>query len=77
MRAIERTAFFDETGQMRIENLPLLKNQKVKLIILVEDNEEKDLYALSSQSLSNAYSKEEPDYNLSLLNEPNPNYEGR
>lgn len=77
MRAIETFAVFDETGKMTIENSPLLKNKKVKLIILIEDDEEKDFYSLVSQGLSNAYSADEPDYTTSFINEPNPNYARR
>ena len=46
MRAIETTAFFDDKGELKIENLPKIKNQKVKLLILMEETEQNDSYSL-------------------------------
>jgi hypothetical protein len=74
MRAIETTAQFDENGKIIIDKLPNIKNKKVRLLILMEEDSENDFYNLSSQSLSNAYSVHEPDYDLSLVKEPNPDY---
>lgn len=76
MKAIETFAVFDEEGKMSIENPPLLKNKKVKLLILIEE-EENQFYKLSSEGLSKAYSANEPDYDLSLISEPNATFEGR
>lgn len=77
MRAIETFAVFDNAGKMMVEDVPMLKNKKVKLLILIEEDQEKDYYTLSSNGLSNAYSHDEPHYDLSLVKEPNPAYEGR
>ncbi len=77
MKTIETFAVFDEDGKMIVENSPLLKNKKVKLLILIEEDEEKDFYSLSSHGLSKAYSTDEPDYDLSLVNEPNADYAAR
>lgn len=79
MKAIETSAVFDENGQIFIDNLPAIKNQKVKLLILIDEDEEDDFYALSARGLSKAYSDDEPDYDLSSIKEPNPLYknEGR
>ncbi len=66
MRAIETFAVFDETGKMVIENAPVLKNKKVKLLILIEEDQENDFYTLSANGLSNAYSHEDPEYDQSL-----------
>ncbi len=74
MRAIETTAFFDEKGELKIEDLPKIKNQKVKLLILMEETEQNEWYKLSEKSLSNAYGDNEPDYSLNMVKEPNPDY---
>ncbi len=63
---------------MNIDNLPVIKNKKVKLIILIDEEEwDNDFYSLSSQGLSKAYSNEEPEYDLSLVKEPNAAYARR
>ncbi|MDQ6610623.1 MAG: glycosyl hydrolase family 31 [Bacteroidota bacterium] len=75
MKAIETAANFDENGQLIIHHLPELRNQKVKLLILIEDDETEDeFYNLSLQGLSNTYANEEPEYDLSLVKEHNPMY---
>jgi hypothetical protein len=75
MQAIETTANFNEKGELEIDNLPLIKNQKVKLLILLEENEMNEWHQFSRQHLSAAYGKEEPEYTLGMLKEPNPDYE--
>lgn len=77
MKAIETFAVFDEDGKMIIENPPLLKNKKVKLLMLIEEDEESGFYNLSSQGLSNAYAVNEFDYDLTSVKEPNVDYESR
>lgn len=74
MKAIETTASFDETGKLSIDNLPPLKNQKAKIIFLFEEEKEDDFYFLSAQGLAKAYSDNEPEYDTSLIKEPNPEY---
>lgn len=75
MRAIETSAVFDENGHILIQNLPLIKNKKVKLLFLIEDEKtENEFYTLSEEGLSKAYSSDEPEYDLSLIKEPNPSY---
>jgi len=73
MRAIERLAEFDENGNCIIHNPPALKNKKVKLLILLED-EDNEFYNLSTIGLSKLYSEDEPDYDVSMIKEPNPDY---
>lgn len=77
MKAIETFAVFDENGSMQIENLPVFKNQKVKILFLIAEDEDKDFYRTSLSGLASAYSDDEPDYDLSLVNEPNIAYAGR
>lgn len=74
MQAIETTASFNEKGELKIDNLPTIKNQKVKLLILLEEDEQNDWYQFSGKGLSAAYSEEEPSYTLNMLQEPNPDY---
>lgn len=62
MKAIETTAHFDEVGLLKIDNLPIIKNQHVKLLILIE--EQTDWYKFSGEGLSAAYGENEPDYTL-------------
>ena len=45
MKAIETFAVFDGEGKMIVENSPLIKNKKVKLLILIEEDEEKDFHS--------------------------------
>jgi hypothetical protein len=74
MKAIETTAFFDENGKLSIDNLPLVKNQKAKIIFLFEEESEDEFYAFSAQGLAKAYSDDEPGYDTALIKEINPEY---
>ena len=74
MQAIETTASFNEKGELKIDNLPIIKNQKVKLLILLDETEQKEWHQFSGKALSKAYTEDEPDYTLNMLKEPNPDY---
>ena len=74
MKAIETTATFDDNGEIIMDKMPGIKNKKVKLLILIEDDSNDDLYNLSSESLSKAYADNEPEYDLLLVKEPNAGY---
>ena len=75
MQAIETRAVFDKDGKLIIEDLPAIKNKKVKLLFLInEEDDANEFYDLSLQGLSKAYSNDEPEYNSSLIKEPNPLY---
>ncbi len=74
MKAIETTAHFDGKGELKIDNLPSIKNQNVKLLILIEENEQNDWHQFSVNGLSTAYSEDEPEYTLNLIKESNPDY---
>lgn len=52
----------------------MIKNKKVKLLILIEKNEQSEWYHFSDKSLAAAYGENEPDYTLNMLKEPNPDY---
>lgn len=75
MQVIETTASFNEKGELTIDNLPIIKNQKVKLLILLEENDQNEWYRFSVAGLSAAYGEDEPSYTLNMLNEPNPDYQ--
>ena len=80
MKAIETSAEFDKNGRIILHDMPAIKNKKVKLLILIEEEDSKnEFYDLSMQGLSKAYSTDEPEYNGSLVKESNPEYknEGR
>ena len=74
MQAIETTARFNEKGELKIDNLPIIKNQKVRLLILVDESEHNEWYRFSGRGLSEAYGEDEPFYSLDMLKEPNPDY---
>lgn len=75
MKAIETKAEFDENGHIILDEMPDIKNKKVKLLILIDEEDLKnEFYDLSMQGLSKAYSIDEPEYNQSSVKEPNPEY---
>ncbi|MDP2414483.1 hypothetical protein [Daejeonella sp.] len=74
MQAIETTASFNEEGELIIDNLPIIKNQKVKLLILLEETEQNEWFRFSGKGLSAAYSEQEPSYTLNMIKKPNPDY---
>ncbi|HEY8689865.1 MAG TPA: hypothetical protein VIM07_11575 [Chitinophagaceae bacterium] len=75
MRAIETSAAFDENGHIILDDIPAIKNKKVKLLILIdEEDTNNEFYDLSMQGLSKAYSVDEPEYDQSVVKEPNPEY---
>jgi len=75
MKAIETSAVFDENGHIIMEDMPAIKNKKVKLLILIDEEDMKnEFYNLSIQGLSKAYSIDEPEYELALIKESNPAY---
>lgn len=63
----------------------LFKNKQIRVIITDEDSadlsesndEYKEWINLSKNSFAKAYSDDEPEYNLNMIKEPNPDYEGR
>ena len=52
MQAIETTAHFNEKGEIEIDNLPVLRNRKVKLLILLEEDEKKEWEHFSMTNFS-------------------------
>ena len=74
MQVIETTASFNEKGELKIDKLPNLKNQKVKLLILLEENEQNEWYHFSGKAIAGAYGDNEPSYSLNMVKEPNPDF---
>ncbi len=74
MQAIETTAVFDKDGKLIIADMPALKNKKVKLLLLINEEDTKEFYDLSLHGLSKAYSENEPEYNYSQIKEANTLY---
>ena len=74
MEAIETTARFDGEGTLKLDNLPKIKNRKVKVIILLADNDNEEWFSVSSEMLAHAYSFDEPDYPTSMIKETNEQY---
>jgi hypothetical protein len=56
-----------------------LKSLNVEIVQVGDytDNEANELQQLSTTNLARAYADDEPEYNLSMLSEPNPSYEKR
>ena len=46
----------------------------MKLLILLEDDEQNEWYGFAGKELSAAFSDIEPTYELNMLKEPNPDY---
>lgn len=56
------------------EDVKLKKDSKLLVIIL---NDEDEWTELSAKKLNRAYGKNEPEYELSMVKEPNSDYESR
>lgn len=75
MQAFETSAVFDKKGKLTIEDMPSIKDKKVKLLFLIdEEDDSNEFYDLSMKGLSKAYSDDEPGYDFSMIKEPNPLY---
>ena len=72
-------AHFDGNPIRLDEPFELEPNTELLVTILPKASEEDDesWTRLSLESLTRAYSHDEPDYSLGLIKEANPEYEGR
>ena len=80
MKPITLRAHFD--GKRICPDQPLNMEPDTELFVTLipitdTDLEHGDWSRLSGSGLSNAYAADEPDYPLSLIKDPNPEYEGR
>lgn len=62
--------------KIHLEGNPDLPKDSKLIVILLED-EDIEWPQISYQSLKRAYGKDEPEYSISEVKEPNPNYESR
>jgi hypothetical protein len=76
METITLRAHFDGKQILLDDPYELQPNTNLLVtVIRIPDAEQKAWLKLSAQGLSAAYGDEEPEYPLSLIREPNPNYE--
>ena len=79
MKPVALRAHFDGEHIQLDEPFELQPGTPVTVMVLHEssaDSEHADWLRLSQQRLAEAYGDDEPEYPLSLLKEPNPDYEG-
>jgi len=77
METISLPAHFD--GEQILLDEPFELEPNVKLIVTVlskDENERESWRFLAKRSLARAYGENEPDYDLDLIKEKNPEYEG-
>lgn len=80
MEAIEIKGKVNEEGKLIIEDLLAIRNKQVRVMLLIENEEEDERDAWIQASiarLSQAYEEDEPEYTLDMIKEPNPKYKGR
>ena len=80
MKSITLKAHFDGKRICPDEPLDIEPNTEVLVTVtpLTGENRERvDWIQISRSKLAAAYAEDEPDYPLSLIKEPNPQYEGR
>ncbi len=75
MLAVEELIEFDDDGKIILAPKPDFRNRKARVIFLFEDAEHDSFLQMSLAGLARAYGDNEPDYDLSMISEPNPNYE--
>ena len=71
---ISLAAHFD--GKQILLDEPFDLEPNVKLIITVLPNEREDWRLAAKKNLARAYGDDEPEYELDLIKERNPEYEG-
>ncbi len=72
-------AHFDGTQIQVDEPIELAPNTELLVTVLptASDEEDEDWTRLSLDGLARAYSNDEPEYTFDMIQEPNPEYEGR
>jgi len=69
-------AHFDGEAIVLDEPFELKPEMKIVVTILGESDEWEDWRLAAKQSLARAYADDEPEYDLGLIKEKNPDYEG-
>ena len=82
MKAVTLAATFDGERIRLEEDYPLPLNARLLVTVLPEGSDDEKAFhdfwrLIGTQSLSRAYGRDEPDYTLDMVREPNPDYEGR
>lgn len=83
MKTTTLSAHFD--GKQIVLDEPHEMKPNTRLLVTVLPSSKKESletfrdewYAMAEQSLADAYGPDEPDYDMSMVKEPNPEYEGR
>jgi hypothetical protein len=75
MVAIEELVTFDNEGKIILSPIDSLKNKRARILILLDEKERDDFLQMSLSGLAKAYGEHEPEYDLSMISEPNPDYE--
>lgn len=75
MIAIEEVVEFDNEGKINLPPRPDFRNKKARVIFLFDETERNDFLQMSLSGLAGAYGNNEPAYDLSMISEPNPDYE--
>lgn len=71
-------AHFDGETIVLDEPFELKPNMKLIVTILSEETDERDEWIVSAKkNLARAYEDDEPEYDLSLIKERNPDYAGK
>lgn len=76
MKPVALRAHFDGEHIHLDEPFELRPGTSVTVMVPGDDPERADWLRLSQQRLAEAYGDDEPEYPLSLIKEPNPDYEG-
>jgi hypothetical protein len=75
MVAIEELVEFDNNGRINLPPRPDFRNKKARVIFLFDETERSDFLQMSLVGLAGGYGENEPEYDLSMISEPNPDYE--
>ena len=71
------TARFDGRQILLEEDYPLPENARLLVTVLPQEDLGEDWNDLAADALARAYGKEEPEYTLDMVREPNATYGGR
>lgn len=74
MKTVSLTARFDGQHIQLEEDYPLPKNARLLVTVLPEEGIREDWSGLATAALARAYGKEEPEYTLEMVREPNATY---
>ena len=73
----EKNAGAKESFLMRLSRIQIEGPEDLSSSARLDSDGGDDLLLFAQRSLEGAYGEDEPEYSLSLIKEPNPEYEGR